>query len=221
MFTGIVREIGRIVAPAAQGSGYQGENPGSDSTASDTRFRIACMRPADAIEIGASISCDGVCLTVVARGSEAEAHWFEVQASKETLSRTTLGAWRDGRPVNLEPALRVGDELGGHIVTGHVDSVAHLVSLTPEGGSLRLVFRAPRDFAPYIAEKGSVTLAGVSLTVNGVTDGPEGVDFGINLIPHTRHATTLGALEPGDPVNLEIDVLARYVARLGAVVQQG
>lgn len=199
MFTGIVREIGQIVSREAQG---------------DTKFRIACARPAGEIAIGASISCDGVCLTAIARGEADGRSWFDVQASAETLERTSLGGWEPGTRVNLEPALRVGDELGGHIVTGHVDGVGRTVSVTPEGGSKRLVIEVPAALGPFIAEKGSVTLAGVSLTVNEVEDAGGAVRFGINVIPHTQQATTLGGLAEGAPVNVEIDVLARYVARL-------
>lgn len=204
MFTGIVREIGQIVAREAQ---------------ADTRFRIACARPAASIGIGDSICCDGVCLTVVAKGTEGTGggrSWFEVQASAETLSLTTLAGWMPGAPVNLEPALKVGDELGGHIVTGHVDAVGRIVSVAPEGASRRLVIEAPAALAGFIAAKGSVTLSGVSLTVNAVEDVPGAVRFGINVIPHTLEATTLGRLAAGGAVNVEIDVLARYVARLKA-----
>lgn len=211
MFTGIVREIGRVVSREAQ---------------DDTRFRIACHRPASEIAIGASIACDGACLTVVSRGTApgsdaAPQSWFEVQASAETLARTTLGSWEPGTAVNIEPALRVGDELGGHIVTGHVDGVGQVLSVAPEGGSRRIVLEAPASLAGFIAEKGSVTLAGVSLTVNKVEDGDGAVRFGINVIPHTLEATTLGTLGAGSRVNVEIDVLARYVARLDVAARSG
>jgi riboflavin synthase len=174
--------------------------------AGDLRARLATGYDTARIDIGASIACDGVCLTVVALGEG----WFEVQVSAETLSKTTLGAWQVGRRVNLERALRVGDELGGHIVSGHVDGVADVVSVTPEGESLRVTFEAPRHLAGFIAPKGSVALDGTSLTVNEV----EGARFGVNLIPHTQAATTWGEVRAGGRVNLEIDTLARYVARL-------
>ncbi len=191
MFTGIVTDIGRI----------KEITPGGD-----TRFRIETAYDTEGIEIGASISCDGACLTVVERGGG----WFDVTASQETLSKTKLGAWREGSPANLERALKLGDELGGHIVSGHVDGVAEIVECRSEGDSIRYVFEVPADLAPFIAPKGSVCLDGVSLTVNEV----EGNRFGVNVIPHTRTVTTFATLGPGDRVNLEIDVLARYVARL-------
>lgn len=193
MFTGIITEVGRVRGL---------------SRAGDLRIEIATAAAAAAAEIGlgASIACSGVCLTVIAR----DAGGFAVQASAETLSRTTVGDWRVGSPVNLERALRVGDELGGHIVFGHVDAVARIVSISPDGSSRRFVFETPPALARFIAAKGSVALDGVSLTVNE-TEGPR---FGVNLIPHTLAATTFGAARPGDRVNLEIDMLARYVARL-------
>jgi riboflavin synthase len=191
MFTGIISDVGTVAALRHSG---------------DLRARLATGYDTARIDIGASIACDGVCLTVVALGEG----WFEVQVSAETLSKTTLGGWAVGRRVNLERALRVGDELGGHIVSGHVDGVADVVSVTPEGESLRVVFEAPRHLAGFIAPKGSVALDGTSLTVNEV----EGARFGVNLIPHTRAATTWGEVRAGGRVNLEIDTLARYVARL-------
>ncbi len=191
MFTGIVTDIGRI----------KDVTPGGD-----TRFRIETAYDTSGIEIGASISCDGACLTVVEIGEG----WFDVTASTETLSKTKLGDWRRGGPANLERALKVGDELGGHIVSGHVDGVAEIVECRPEGDSLRYVIQVPPRLVPFIAPKGSVCLDGVSLTVNEV----EGDCFGVNVIPHTRAVTTFGTLGAGDRVNLEIDVLARYVARL-------
>jgi riboflavin synthase len=194
MFTGIVTDIGRILAVERRG---------------DMAVRIATRYDIAGIDLGASIACDGVCLTVVDTGPD-EGGWFGVQASAETLSRTTLGGWAVGRRVNLERALRVGDELGGHIVSGHVDGVAAVVGLRPEGDSLRLRFRAPATLAGFIAPKGSVALNGTSLTVNEV----EGAEFGVNLIPHTRAVTTWGDIGQGDAVNIEIDTLARYVARL-------
>ncbi|WP_209425001.1 riboflavin synthase [Pararhodobacter sp. SW119] len=191
MFTGIITDIGRIVATKKRG---------------DLRARIATGYDTDGIDIGASIACDGVCLTVVALGPD----WFEVEISAETLSKTNLDTWAEGVRINLERALKVGDELGGHIVSGHVDGMAEVVGLRDEGDSTRLTFRAPRDLAGFIAPKGSVALNGTSLTVNEV----EGCEFGVNLIPHTKTATTWAAVKPGDRVNLEIDTLARYVARL-------
>jgi riboflavin synthase len=194
MFTGIVTDIGRIVETRHAG---------------DLRARIATRYDVRGIELGASIACDGVCLTVVALGDQPEG-WFDVDISGETVSRTTLGGWGPGKRVNLERALRVGDELGGHIVSGHVDGLAQVVSVRPEGGSVRVRFRAPDALARFIAPKGSVALNGTSLTVNEV----EGAEFGVNFIPHTRTATTWGEVAVGDKVNLEVDTMARYVARL-------
>lgn len=191
MFTGIITDIGRVVALEKRG---------------DLRARIATGYDTDGIDIGASIACDGVCLTVVALGED----WFEVEISAETLSKTNLDTWAEGARINLERALKVGDELGGHIVSGHVDGLAEVVGLREEGDSTRLTFRAPRDLAGFIAPKGSVALNGTSLTVNEV----EGCDFGVNLIPHTKSVTTWGTVKQGDRINLEIDTLARYVARL-------
>lgn len=191
MFTGIIIDIGRVRAVTPGG---------------DTRFEIETAFDMDSVAIGASIACSGPCLTVVEKGPG----WFAVEASAETMSRTTLGAWREGTRVNLERSLKIGDELGGHLVFGHVDGVAELIGRQPEGDSLRLTFRPPAELLPLVAAKGSVTLEGVSLTVNEV----EGDRFGVNLIPHTQTETTLGALSVGDRVNMEIDMLARYVARL-------
>lgn len=193
MFTGIVTDVGRVLDVSRDG---------------DLRARIATAYDTARIDIGASIACDGVCLTVVALG--VQPNWFDVQVSAETQSKTTVGNWAAGRPVNLERALRVGDELGGHIVSGHVDGLATVIATRPEGGSLRMTLRAPDALAGFVAPKGSVCLNGTSLTVNEV----EGADFGINLIPHTQEVTTWGAVAVGDQVNLEIDTLARYVARL-------
>ena len=195
MFTGIVTDIGRVARISRGG---------------DTRIRIACGYDTSGIDIGASIACAGVCLTVVALGPG----WFEVEASAETLSHTTLGEWAEGTRVNLERALRVGDELGGHIVSGHVDGTARIVAVTPEGDSLRYTFDAPEDLARFIAPKGSVCLDGTSLTVNEVV----GTAFGVNLIPHSRAVTTWEERGEGDRVNLEVDTLARYVARLAEIV---
>lgn len=196
MFTGIVTDIGEVLELDQKG---------------DLRARIGTHYDVDGIDIGASIACDGVCLTVVDLGS-APRNWFDVQISAETVSKTNLGPkpWSKGKRLNLERALRVGDELGGHIVSGHVDGVAEVVAVRPEGDSLRVTFRAPEALARFIAPKGSVALNGTSLTVNEVSR----CDFGINFIPHTQKATTWGEVAEGDAVNLEIDTMARYVARL-------
>jgi len=200
MFTGIVTAIGTIESVEQRG---------------DLRARIACPFDPDTIAIGASIACAGVCLTVVERGGEPGAAWFAVDVSAETVSRTAHGLWQAGRRVNLEPSLRVGDELGGHIVSGHVDAVGRIADWQLEGDSTRLTVRAPKDLAPFIAPKGSIALDGVSLTVNEVTDRADGsVDFGLNVIPHTSEVTTLGELAQGAEVNLEIDTVARYLKRL-------
>jgi len=201
MFTGIVTDIGRILALEHRG---------------DLRARIATGYDVQTIDIGASIACDGVCLTVVALGSKPEP-WFDVDISAETLSKTNLGGWEQGRRINLERALKVGDELGGHIVSGHVDGLAEVVAMRDEGDSTRLTFRAPEALAGFIAPKGSVALNGTSLTVNEV----EGRTFGVNLIPHTQQVTTWGTVAVGDRVNLEIDTLARYVARMRDWAAQG
>ncbi|MFW6027399.1 MAG: riboflavin synthase [bacterium] len=195
MFTGIVTDVGRVRAMKPMG---------------DTRIEITCGFEPGEIEIGASIACAGVCLTVVERGHDGEGPWFGVDASAETLRTTTLGRWRPGTPVNLERALRVGDELGGHILSGHVDGVGIVESLTPEGDSLRFVFEVPEKLAPYLAPKGSIAVDGVSLTVNGV----EANRFSVNVIPHTRRSTTLRQAEAGTRVNVEADLIARYVERL-------
>ena len=200
MFSGIISDIGKVRALT----------PGSGGV--DSRIVVETALDLSATPPGASIACAGVCLTVVERGPG----WFAIDASAETLARTTLGRWRPGTRVNLERPLRAGDELGGHIVSGHIDGLAELVAREPEGGSLRLVFAAPAPLARFIASKGSVALDGVSLTVNQVTDQPSGLcRFSVNVIPHTQVATTLGATALGERVNLEVDALARYVARLG------
>ena len=191
MFTGIISDMGTLRGIERRG---------------DMRARIGTSYDTDSIEIGASIACDGVCLTVVALGPD----WFEVDVSAETLSRSNLDTWAIDHRVNLERALKVGDELGGHIVSGHVDGVAEIVGMHEEGDSTRVTLRAPEDLARFIAQKGSVALNGTSLTVNEV----EGLEFGINFIPHTKAVTTWGKAAVGDHVNLEIDTLARYVARL-------
>lgn len=197
MFTGIITDIGTAIACEQRG---------------DLRARIASRYDPATIEIGASIACDGVCLTVVDRGEDAGRGWFDVDISAETVARTNMGAnsWASGRHLNLERPLKVGDELGGHIVSGHVDGVAEVIGLTPEGDSTRVRLRAPEAVARFIAPKGSVALNGISLTVNDV----EGREFGVNLIPHTQKVTNCGEWHQGDMVNIEIDTLARYVARL-------
>ncbi|MFV0383271.1 riboflavin synthase [Paracoccus sp. (in: a-proteobacteria)] len=193
MFTGIITDTGQVRAVEMRG---------------DMRARIGCGYDMGGVGLGASIACDGVCLTVTAKGPD----WFDVDISAETLSKTNIGVngWTVGKRLNLERALKVGDELGGHIVSGHVDGVARIVAAKDEGDSLRLTFDAPSALARFIAPKGSVALNGTSLTVNEV----EGTHFGVNLIPHTRQVTTWGDAAQGDAVNLEIDTLARYVARL-------
>ncbi|KFE33639.1 riboflavin synthase [Thioclava atlantica] len=196
MFTGIVTDVGEVLELEQRG---------------DLRARIATSYDVTGIDIGASIACDGVCLTVIAKGSEPR-NWFDVEISAETVSKTNIGrnGWWTGKKLNLERALKVGDELGGHIVSGHVDGVAEIVSLADEGDSTRFTFRAPESLAKFIASKGSVALNGTSLTVNEVS----GREFGVNIIPHTKQVTNWGQAKAGDPVNLEIDTLARYVARL-------
>lgn len=191
MFTGIVTDIGTVRSLAQRG---------------DLRAEIATGYDMRAVARGASIACDGVCLTVTDKGAD----WFAVDVSAETLSKTALGGWAPDRRVNLERALRVGDELGGHIVSGHVDGLAEVVSIVPEGDSRRIRLRVPHSLAGFIAPKGSVALNGTSLTVNEVEEN----EFGINLIPHTLQVTTWGDIREGDAINLEIDTLARYVARL-------
>jgi riboflavin synthase len=195
VFTGIVTDIGQIATVEQRG---------------DLRARIRTGYDVATLALGASVACDGVCLTVVDRGVDGDGNWFDVDVSAETVSKTTLGEWAADRRVNLERALKVGDELGGHIVSGHVDGVAEVVDVRPEGDSLRVIFAAPPSLAPFIAPKGSIAIDGASLTVNEV-NGP---NFGVNLIPHTRAWTTFDTMEPGRRVNIEIDVLARYVARL-------
>ncbi|MGS4946586.1 riboflavin synthase [Meridianimarinicoccus sp. RP-17] len=196
MFTGIITDIGRIVDLEQRG---------------DLTARIATGYDMAAVALGASIACDGVCLTVTGKGNAPAGGWFQVDISAETVSKTNIGAgWTPGKRINLERALRVGDELGGHIVSGHVDGVAEITAIRDEGDSTRVTLRAPDALARFIAPKGSVALNGTSLTVNEV----EGPLFGINFIPHTKAVTTWGDAAVGDAVNLEIDTLARYVARL-------
>lgn len=191
MFTGIVTDIGRVREVR--------------ETDRDRRYEIETVWDTDGIDLGASISHAGCCLTVTEKG----AGWFAVEVSNETLSKTTLGAWKAGDGINLERAAKLGDEMGGHVVSGHVDGLGRIVSITPEGGSHRVEVEAPAPLHRYIAAKGSITVDGVSLTVNAV----EGQIFSLNIIPHTWEVTTLGRLRAGDPVNLEIDMLARYLAR--------
>lgn len=191
MFTGIVTDVGRLRAVR--------------ETNRDLRFEVETSFDLSTIDMGASISHAGCCLTIVEKGEG----WFAVEISGETISLTTLGAWKEGDPINLERAARVGDELGGHIVSGHVDGVGEVVSIESDGGSHRVKVRVPRPLHRFIAPKGSITVDGVSLTVNEVEDDV----FGVNLIPHTWDVTTLGRLKPGAKVNLEIDMLARYLAR--------
>ncbi len=195
MFTGIITDLGRVRAVEPRG---------------DTRLTIETGYDTETIQIGTSIACSGACLTVIEKGPD----WFAADVSAETLSKTTLGDWTPGTAVNLERALKLGEELGGHLVSGHVDGVAQIGERAGEGSSLRLVFTASNALMPFIAAKGSVTLDGVSLTVNRVQDAAGGGSFEVNIITNTASATTLGAGRPGTCVNLEIDLLARYVERL-------
>lgn len=198
MFTGIVTDIGEIVALT----------PGSQAgaKAGDRRFVVRTRHDMKPVAIGASIACSGCCLTVIEKGGD----WFAVEVSGESLAKTHLGDCKVGSRINLELSLKVGDELGGHLVYGHVDGVGKVVAMTPEGGSVRFVFEAPSDLARFVAAKGSVAIDGISLTVNEVA----GNRFGVNVISHTQAVTTLGQAKIGQPVNLEVDMLARYVARL-------
>jgi len=195
MFTGIVTDIGTVTTV---------ESPG------DTRVVVSTAYDTATVDLGASIACSGVCLTVVDKGP----NWFAVDVSGETISRTAKDQWTEGRKFNLERAMKLGDELGGHIVTGHVDGLGTVVALAEEGGSHRVTIRAGADIAPFIAPKGSVTVDGVSLTVNSVQDIDGEVEFGLNIIPHTWAVTTLGTIQMGQSVNIEIDVLARYLQRM-------
>lgn len=194
MFTGIVTDVGRVRHVEKRG---------------DTHVVIGTNLDLGNVEMGASIACAGVCMTVVDKGTGKE-NWFAVTASAETLSKTTLGSWKAGDPVNLERPMRVGDEFGGHIVTGHIDGLAEIKRVTPEGKSTRVTLEVPVAFSKFVAPKGSIALDGVSLTVNEV----DGTRFGVNLIPHTLKVTTFARAKPGTKVNFEIDPLARYVARL-------
>jgi riboflavin synthase len=196
MFTGIITDLGTITAIEQRG---------------DLHVRVACAYDMDGVAVGASIACSGACMTVVEKGSD----WFGVDVSHESISRTADHRWEVGRRLNLERALKVGDELGGHIVTGHVDGIGIVASIALEGDSHRIVIRAPKNLAPYLAAKGSITVDGISLTVNEIRDEDDGrVLFGLNIIPHTAAVTTLGGIVVGDTVNLEIDVLARYLGRM-------
>jgi len=199
MFTGIITDLGTITKLEPRG---------------DLRATIATHYDTARIDIGASIACSGMCLTVVDKGTG----WFAADVSAESLRCTNARDWEVGTAINLERALKVGDELGGHIVSGHVDGVGKIVSIAAAGDSRCFTCGAGRDLAPYVAPKGSVTLNGVSLTVNTVTDGPDGVEFTVNIIPHTAHCTTFGTAAAGDTINIEIDVLARYLSRMRAVL---
>lgn len=200
MFTGIITDIGQIRTREDRG---------------DTRLVIATQYDPTTIDLGASIACSGACLTVVEKGTDADGHWFAIDASAETLACTAAGMWDAGRRLNLERAMKIGDELGGHIVTGHVDGVGRMVSVEPSGDSIVITIAAPASLAPYIAPKGSITVNGVSLTVNSVEDQSNGeANFTLNIIPHTQEMTTLNEAAADVPVNLEIDILARYLARM-------
>ena len=195
MFTGIITDVGTVQLIAKRG---------------DTTIKIATAYDPAAIAIGASIACSGPCLTVIAKGGREGDAWFSVEASAETLSKSTMGAWTVGTKVNLERSLKVGEEIGGHIVSGHVDGVGDVVSIEPEGDSTRIRIRAPKQLAKFIAAKGSIALDGTSLTVNEV----DGATFGVNIIPHSTKVTTWAEVKAGGKVNIEIDMLARYLARL-------
>ena len=201
MFTGIVTDVGTVRSAEQRG---------------DLRLTVETGYDTATIDLGASIACSGVCLTVVDKGAD----WFAVDVSGETVSRTVAGLWREGAQLNLERSLRLGDELGGHIVTGHVDAVAEVVDARPEGESVRMDMTVPVNLAPMIATKGSIALDGVSLTVNEIRESEEGALFAVNIIPHTSHHTTLRDLSPGRQLNVEVDVLARYIDRMMAARAQ-
>lgn len=196
MFTGLITDLGRV--------------RGVETSEGGARLAIETAYDMAAVELGASIACSGACMTVVDKGGDGGMGWFAVDVSGESLTRTTIGGWKAGDRVNLERPLRLGDELGGHLVTGHVDAVAAVLERRPDGDSHRFAFEIPEGFEGFIAPKGSVALDGVSLTVNEVENGR----FGVNIIPHTAEKTTFGALKAGDRVNLEVDLIARYVAGL-------
>jgi riboflavin synthase len=197
VFTGIITDIGTIERVEQRG---------------DLRVVVSTAYDTATVDLGASIACSGVCLTVVDKGPG----WFAVDISGESVSRTARGKWTEGKQLNLERAMKLGEEMGGHIVTGHVDGVAEVIGICPEGDSKRIGIRLPRELAPFVATKGSITVDGVSLTVNDVADRDDGTHFSVNIIPHTQTVTTLGALEAGQRVNIEIDVLARYLKRMEA-----
>lgn len=202
MFTGIVTDVGTVRSVERRG---------------DLRLQIQTGYDLDTVDLGASIACSGVCLTIVDKGED----WFAVDVSGETVSRTAAHQWREGARLNLERSLRLGDELGGHIVTGHVDAVAEVVGVCPEGDSTRIGVSIPRALGPMIAPKGSISLDGVSLTVNDVRDTEDGIThFSINIIPHTAQNTTLGEIKPGRQLNVEVDVIARYIDRMLAARAQ-
>ena len=201
MFTGLVSDIGEVRAIDRRGD--------------LARIRIACAYSAESIAVGASIACSGPCLTAIAVGIDGNRTWFDVEAAAETLARTTVGSWRVGDRLNLERSLKMGDELGGHLVTGHVDGVAQILKRREVDGAARLDLSAPTGCASFIAEKGSVALDGTSLTVNSV----DGVQFSVLLIPHTLSVTTWGERRQGDEINIEVDLMARYAARLGQAAQ--
>lgn len=202
MFTGIVTDVGTVRSVEQRG---------------DLRLQVQTGYDLDTVDLGASIACSGVCLTVVDKGED----WFAVNVSAETVSRTAADQWREGARLNLERSLRLGDELGGHIVTGHVDAVAEVVGVCPEGDSTRIGVSVPRALGPMIAPKGSISLDGVSLTVNDVRDAEDATThFSINIIPHTAQNTTLGEIKPGRQLNVEVDVLARYIDRMLAARAQ-
>ena len=196
MFTGIITDVGTVRSAEQRG---------------DLRLTIGCGYDMDSVDLGASIACSGACLTVVDKGES----WFAVDVSAESVSRTAAGLWVEGARLNLERALRLGDELGGHIVTGHVDGIGEVIGVCPEGDSCRIGIRAPAELGPYIAVKGSITLDGASLTVNDLSDADDGsTHFSVNIIPHTAAHSTLGEIEAGRSLNIEIDVIARYLKRM-------
>ena len=199
MFTGIVSDIGTIHSVETRG---------------DTRIVVSTAYDTATIDLGASIACSGVCLTVVDKSAPGVANWFAVDVSGETIRRTAQGQWTAGKRLNLERAMKLGNELGGHIVTGHVDGIAEVIGVCAEGDSKRIGILIPAELAPFVAPKGSITVDGVSLTVNDVADHASDTHFSVNVIPHTQAMTTLGELEPGNAVNIEIDVLARYLQRM-------